>query len=142
MKPNVIELVRQIEALEDYEESSEALLQLSRLSPTTASSLALRILTEQAGDVHLQAFAFYMLYRTSRDVAFQYIAENSLTCDQAILAEMVGEVTTDVGLLPESVDLAEVVQLLRSTVAVRRTEGRAIRESSERFEQAYPLSAD
>jgi hypothetical protein len=117
---NISDLVRQVELLEDYEQSSQALMDVVHLEPAVGARLALNALASSAGDVHFRAFAFNMLYRADRQAAFDFIREKAATCEPQVFGSMLAEVADDVGLLGESQDLQRIVQLLLSMVRERR----------------------
>jgi hypothetical protein len=48
-----VDLVRQVESLEDYEQVSQALMELVHLKPATDGQLALNLLRSTTGDAHL-----------------------------------------------------------------------------------------
>jgi len=119
---SIIELVKQVEALEDYEVAADALLALSRRDPATCARLALRILAAGLGDVYLRASAFAMLYGCVRDVAFDYIHRHARDCEPYVFAAMLDQVVDDVGILQESVALQRAVRYLKPIVALRAHE--------------------
>ena len=119
MSSNIEDLVKQVERLEDYEQASNALMEVVHREPATGERLALHLLRSKAGDVHLRAFAFSMLYRANRATAFEYVRENSSTSEPAIFGAMLGEVAEDVGLLNESAELRQMVAYLRSAISHR-----------------------
>lgn len=116
---NFEKLVKQVELLEDYEASSQALMEIVHREPVTGAQLASNILLSKAGDIHLRAFAFSMLYRANKTRAFEYMLENSSTCESVVFAAMLGEVAEDFGLLSDSRELQRVVAHLRSTIRAR-----------------------
>lgn len=120
MSPNISELVRQVEILDDYEQGSQALMDVVRLEPALGAQLAMNALTSAAGDVHFRAFAFSMLYRADRQAAFDFIRENAATCEPQVFSSMLSEVADDVGLLEESQDLRQIVQFLLLIIRERQ----------------------
>ncbi|WP_143074258.1 hypothetical protein [Roseateles sp. YR242] len=128
MPTKIEDLVRQVECLEDYEQASQALMDVVHLEPATGGRLALNLLRSTAGDVHLRAFAFSMLYRANRAVAYEYARKNSGLCEAPVFLAMLGEVVEDVGLLNESTELQQVVADLRSAISHRTdSEGLAVK---------------
>jgi hypothetical protein len=113
--------MKRVEELLDYEDVSDALLQLAHREPAVAARLASNILSAHAGDVYLRAFAVNMLYLTDRTQAFAYIRQNAATSEARVFWEMLQEVADDIGLLEASPELQEMVRFLRSVVAVRQT---------------------
>jgi hypothetical protein len=116
---NIEDYIRQIENIEDYELASQALMEVVRLEPATGARLALNILRSKAGDKHLRAFSFSMLYRANRAAAFEYTREYSNTCDAEVFVAILGEVAEDVGVLNDSTDLQQVVSHLRFAISNR-----------------------
>lgn len=138
MSSSVEELVKQVELLEDYEEASKALLQIVHRAPATGERLALDLLRSNAGDVHLRAFAFSMLYRANKDTAFEYVRENASTCEARVFGAMLGEIADDVGLFDDSVDLQEMVAHLRSVIFHRHDkEADVVRRGVDEFLKVY-----
>ena len=119
MPSNIHDLVRQVELLDDYEQSSQALMDVVHLDPAVGARLALNALASAAGDVHFRAFAFNMLYRADRQAAFDFIRARAATCEPQVLSSMLAEVADDVGVLEESQELRRIVQLLLLVVQTR-----------------------
>jgi hypothetical protein len=119
LSSTIEDLVKQVERLEDYEQASQALMEVVHREPATGERLALTLLRSKAGDVHLRAFAFSMLYRANRAAAFEYARENSSTCEPAVFEAILGEVADDVGLLSESSELQLMVAYLRRAISNR-----------------------
>lgn len=111
--------MNQVERLEDYEQASKALMEVVHREPATGGQLALNLLRSKAGDEHLRAFAFSMLYRANRASAFEYLQQNSSTSEPAVFGAMLGEVAEDVGLLSESAELRQMVAYLQSAILRR-----------------------
>lgn len=114
MSSNLPDLVRQVELLEDYEQSAQALMDVVHIEPAVGARLASNALRSAAGDAHFRAFAFNMLYRADRQAAFNFIREKAAICEPQVFSAMLDEVADDVGLLEESQDLRQIVQLLLS----------------------------
>ena len=119
MLSDIENLVKKVECLEDYEQASQALMEIVRREPESGSVLAMNLLRSNAGDVHLRAFAFSMLYRANRTRAFGYIRENSQMCEPAVFLAMLSEVAEDVGLVNESSELRQMVAFLRESISYR-----------------------
>lgn len=135
----ISDLVQQVELLEDYEQSSQALLELVRMDAALGAKLALNLLLSAAGDVHLRAFAFNMLYTADRQTAFDFIRKSAASSEPQVFAAMLTEVTDDVGMLEESVELQQVVQFLLPMARSRRpAEGGSTRDAIDRFLAIYP----
>lgn len=113
-------------------------MEVVHLEPATGGQLALNLLRSTAGDVNLRAFAFSMLYRANRAVAYEYARKNSVACEPPVFLAMLGEVAEDVGLLNESTELQQVVADLRSAISQRTdsdTEG--VRRGAHEFLAIY-----
>jgi len=94
-------------------------MEVVHLEPAMGGKLALNLLRSTAGDVHLRAFAFSMLYRANRTVAYEYARENAGSCEAPVFLAMLGEVAEDIGLLNESSELQQVIADLRSAISHR-----------------------
>lgn len=132
------DLVKQIAAAEDYEQASEALIELVSIDPDAGARVALKLLDADIGDVYLQGFAFNMLYRVDLPAAVAYIRQNANTCDSYILGEMLAEVASDEALLSESEEVRQAVALLRSAIKARKAgDMEEISGSVDMFYDAY-----
>jgi hypothetical protein len=135
----ISDLVRQVELLEDHEQSSEALMELVHMDAAVGAKLALNLLLSAAGDVHLRAFAFNMLYTADREAAFDFIRKNAASSEPQVFAAILTEVTDDVGVLQESVELQQVVQFLLPMARSRRpAETGSTRDTIDSFLAIYP----
>lgn len=105
--------------MEDYEQASQALMEIVHLEPETGWQVALNILRSNSGDEYLRAFAFNMLYRANRVAACEYAKAYSCLCETPVFLAMLEEVTEDVAVLHESTELQEVVENLRSAILHR-----------------------
>ena len=138
MSSTIEVLVKRVELLEDYEAGSQALMEVVHREPATGARLASGILSSKAGDVHLRAFAFSMLYRADRAGAFEYIRENSGACEPGVFAAMLEEVAEDAGLQDGSAALRDAVTQLRSAIALRGDgDSEAVRRAVDAFREAY-----
>jgi hypothetical protein len=130
MEKDIDSMLHELNSMENYEEASNALLGLTRQRPDLAKKYASEILISEKGDSHMQAFAFNMLYRLDRDEAFNFIRQAANSCGVTVFAAMLSEVTDDVGLYSESIELREIVQFLRDKIAQRAS-----------FKTNYPAKA-
>lgn len=138
MPSNIEHLVKQVELLEDYELSSQALIDVVHQEPQEGARLALNIISSGAGDVHLRAFAFSMLYRADRTRAFEYIRQNSISCESKVFAAILMEIAEDVGRLHESPELRQIVDLLQPAILRRRKSmSVALQKSITEFLKVY-----
>jgi len=119
MQQDVSALIKSVENLEDYEQSSQALMELVHCDPPTGARLALVILVSARGDVHLRAFAFNMLYRADRQNAFNYMREYASSSEPQVFAAMLDEVADDAGLLTTSEELQGIVRFLSASMKER-----------------------
>lgn len=135
-------LIKQVESLEDYEQASQALMEIVHKEPVVGLCLALNILIFNKGDVHLRAFAFSMLYRVNKSAAFHYIQEKAKTCEPKVFLAMLGEVTEDAGLLNDSLELREMIAFIREAILYRRDyDTEELRRGVRDFMIAYDLKA-
>lgn len=125
----LIEIVR---SLSDFEEVSEALLQLSNQNPSVAIDLSFNILNDGKGDVFLQAFSLDILYDLDRPKALNFIRTNCEKIELYLLGEMLSLVTMDSSFIKEDKDLCEVVGTLKRAISLR--EGEDMHEISENLE--------
>lgn len=129
MSSNLSDLVQQVELLEDYEQSAQALMGVVHIDPAVGARLALNALRLGSGDAHFRAFAFNMLYRADRPAAFDFIREQAATCEPHVFSSMLDEVADDVGLLEESQDLRRIIQFLLSIIPERGQGASGVKQS-------------
>lgn len=135
------DLVKEVNALEDYENASNALMQIAHRVPELGAELALKILREARGDEHFQAFAFNMLYSANRSQALIYVREHMLSAGAKVFASMLSEVAEDVGMLEESNDLKEIVAGLSEALRQRPQEQLLeFKKSVELFARTYAVN--
>jgi hypothetical protein len=117
--PNIIDMIKQVELLEDYEQASQSLMDVVHVDPVTGGKLALNILKSNSADVYFRYFAFCMLYRANRSAAFEYITEHSSTCDSEVFGSMLCEISEDSGLYSDSCEIQKAVSQLKLALLQR-----------------------
>lgn len=141
MIPDLPELIRTVECLEDYEEASAALIEIKQRTPAICANLAFHILDKALGDRYLQAFAFGMLYSTDRNRAFSWMRQHASNCDAYVFGSILTSIGIDAGLLEEVPELSEMVRMLRHVIAARTSDPSADRERWKEglgwFERGY-----
>ncbi|MBS2533997.1 hypothetical protein KGQ20_14575 [Catenulispora sp. NF23] len=138
MTSDIDDLVRQVQLPDDYEQASEALIELVSLDPDTGARVALKVLQDGIGDVFLRGFAFDLLYRAHQAAAVDLIEQSARTCEPHVFAEMLTEVAADEALAAESDEVRRAVSALRSALKAR-TPGdlEEISGSVDMFFEAY-----
>ena len=138
MASDIDDLVRQVEFPDDYDQASEALIELVSLDPGTGARVALKVLQDDIGDVFLRGFAFDLLYRADQAAAVELIEQSARTCEPHVFAEMLTEVAADEALAAESDEVRRAVASLRSALKAR-TAGdlEEISGSVDMFFEAY-----
>lgn len=124
---------------EDFEQASDALMELERRDKRRAAAVSLRILEEKIGDVFYRAFAFEMLYSAALGEAVDYIEEHASTAEVYVLGAMIEAVTEDSGATADQPMIRHAASLLKNALEVRpTTDLLSISEKVSRFEEAYP----
>jgi hypothetical protein len=131
-------LVKSALVVEDFEESSAALLALKKRYKLRAGEVALQILHECIGDVFYRALAFEVLYAVSLDDAVAYIETCADKESAYVLGAMLTSVTEDVGVLECRGEILKAVSLLRRALLLRSSEDlSALSMQKTRFDDAY-----
>lgn len=115
---NLIEknLVQVIRSLEDYDQATNALIELKYKNPSRAGELAFDILKNGEGDSHLQASAFEVLYSVDHLDSLDYISKSVNSVDLLVLRSMLECVTEDSSLVQDSGELQQAVERLKKRV--------------------------
>lgn len=134
-------LIKEVNALEDYERASAALAEVAHRAPALGADLAMRVLDEARGDAHLRAFAFNILHSYDRARALRYAHEHMLSAEPLVFAAMLTEAAEDVGLLGESDEIRGVVAALSDALQRRpKDELATIQKSAEFFAKTYAIN--
>lgn len=124
---------------EDFEQASDALLELERRDKRRAAAVSSRILEDKIGDVYYRAFAFEMLYSAALGNAVDYIEEHARTAEVYVLGAMLEAVTEDAGAISDQQTIQRAAALLKQALDVRPVaEILSISEKIRRFKEAYP----
>lgn len=117
---NAIEqLAATVIAMENMEDASAALIDLSKKDKPLSCDLSLSILNECKGDVFLQAVAFEVLYSVTQPTAVEYIKYNSSKADIYLLGAMLSSVTEDSGLLDVDDSIMGAASYLRQALLLK-----------------------
>jgi hypothetical protein len=106
-------------AMENLEDASAALIDLSKKNKSLSCDLALSILNECKGDVFFQAVAFEVLYYAALPTAVKYIEDNSSKVDVYLLGVMLSSITEDSDLLEENSLIKDAVRYLQQTLLLK-----------------------
>lgn len=124
---------------EDFEQASDALLELERRDKRRAAAVSSRILEDEIGDTYYRAFAFETLYSAALGDAVDYIEEHARTAEVYVLGAMIEAVTEDSGAISDQQTIQRAAALLKKALDVRpAAEVQSISEKISRFEEAYP----
>ena len=122
----------------DFEQASNALLDLKKRHKSEAREAASKILSQHIGDVYYQALAFEVLYAVSLEDAVTYIEVKSGNVNPYLLGAMLDCVTEDAGALESRDKIEAAVSLLRAALASRSKEDLDVLSvQSGRFLGAY-----
>ncbi|GGZ02126.1 hypothetical protein ACFFTM_08450 [Pseudoduganella plicata] len=137
LHPNALEAMS-IEP-EDFDEASNALMELERRDKQRAAAVSLRILEGDTGDVFYRAFAFEVLYCAALDDAVSYIEAHAATAEVYVLGAMIDAMTEDSNASADQKTIQRAATLLKKALKVRSPpEIVSISEKISRFEEAYP----
>ncbi|MFB5681416.1 hypothetical protein ACE3NQ_10885 [Paenibacillus terreus] len=89
------DLVELIKRLENYEEVSSALTELSQRDKTILIPLCHNILQAELGDEYLQAIAFNLLYTSDREKAMEWVKVKLESVFTSVLGEIFDNLSTD-----------------------------------------------
>lgn len=113
---NELELLSILEKLEDYEEASEALLELKSLNPLVAEDYCRRTLQNEAGDIYYRAIVLDTLYSLNRSFALSFVLENLDRLPDYVLAAALSNVVADEGIVPDAEDLRAFIPTMLSYI--------------------------
>jgi len=99
LQPGVLEAMSTL--AEDFEQASDALMELERRDKQRAAAVSSRILQDTIGDVFYRAFAFEMLYSVALRDAVAYIEAHARTAEVYVLGAMIEAVTEDSGVVAD-----------------------------------------
>lgn len=137
LHPNALEAMS-VEP-EDFDEASDALLELERRDRQRAATVSRQILEGGIGDVFYRAFAFEVLYSAALGDALDYIEAHARTAEVYVLGTMIDAVAEDSNASADQQTIRRAATLLKNVLKVRPpTEIVSISEKISRFDEAYP----
>lgn len=110
------ELLSILEELKDYEEASDALLELKHLNPPAAENYCRQTLQNEAGDVYYRAILLDTLYSLNRSFALSFVLENLDRLPDYVLAAALSNVVVDESIVPDSEDLRVFISRMLSYI--------------------------
>lgn len=132
------DLIELIKSLENYEEVSYALTELSQRDKTSLISLCQNILLSDLGDEYLQAIVFNLLYNSDSEKALEVVNVKLDSVSISVLGEIFDNLATD-SLQPIGISLSP--DFLRSIVnrylEFNDAEKKRIFENYEWFKESY-----
>lgn len=138
MKQTETELIKIIESLENYEEATDALIELKNINKDKTKTLSKEILYNKRGDVYFQAFAFHILYSISSTEAINFAKINLSTLPVYLLGAVVEQATEESGIIDEDEELKRFVTDLKSFLQTRKeSDLTPIKESLDWFYETY-----
>ncbi|WP_355323471.1 hypothetical protein [Paenibacillus jiagnxiensis] len=132
------DLVELIKRLENYEEVSSALTELSQRDKTILIPLCHNILRADLGDEYLQAIAFNLLYTSDREKAMEVIKAKLESVSSSVLGEIFDNLSAD-SLQPFGISLSsEFLQSLADRyLDFSDDDKKRIHENYEWFKESY-----
>ena len=113
---NERELLSILGKLEDYEEASDALLELKSLNPLAAEDYCRQALEHEAGDIYYRAIVLDTLYSLNRSFALSFVLENLDRLPDYVLAAALSNVVADEGIVPDAEDLRAFIPTMLSHI--------------------------
>jgi hypothetical protein len=98
--------------LKDYEEASEALLELSHKNPSAAENYCKHVLKNQIGDIYYMGMVVDILYGLNRNFTLEFILENVDNLSEYVLSTALSNVIVDESLVPGSKELQEFISMM------------------------------
>lgn len=132
------ELIAVINKLENFDEVTTALTELSIRDKELAGPLCLRILEENLGDEFLQAVAFHLLYEFDNDKAKGVITKKLIDAPTALLGAMMDSLSAE-RLQPfgESLSSEFLNAIVRRFLELSDADKTRILENYEWFKESY-----
>lgn len=132
------ELIAVINSLENFDEVTTALTELSIRDKELAGPLCLKILEENLGDQFLQAVAFNLLYEIDNEKAKEIIIKKLIVAPTALLGAIMDNLSAD-SLQPfgESLSLEFLNAIVRRYLELSDADKTRILENYEWFKESY-----
>jgi hypothetical protein len=98
-----------LKELKDYEEASDALLELSYKNPLAAENYCKHILEKQIGDIYYMGMVVDILYSLNRNFMLEFVLKNIDNLSEYVMTTALSNVIEDESLVPESRELQEFI---------------------------------
>jgi hypothetical protein len=137
-KLDTYKLIEIIEALEDYEEVSAALTELSARDKNRMLELGNNILSKELGDKYLQGFTFSLVYGCEPKKALEIIGQKIDKVDPIMLRDIMDELATDCFQdIAKEIPDKLLMEIKDRYMKLTKDSKEYISEEYERFERAY-----
>lgn len=136
---NIEHFVSEILNPSDYEDASDALIELKKVDPKRAGELARAVLLNEEEEIHYRGFALGIFYDLSKEEALNYICSHAAAADIRLFDTMLETVTVDSNVMAHDPLYQKAVRCVANSMAARpKQELDEISDSVDWFKESFP----